>query len=175
MPVLRWCVPQTFQSGLMLTHCPARLNQDHCLSRSLTHSRCVSWYPEYQTHTGTQTLICRHTQGLFSTGTLGRGCHGDNNPTLLHHNPRASTTPLRQRKKERDIKKWYYSKCGMCERECAFPSSPTHGIPREDGRAQWDCRTSGPMEWDTQLPYTHYTLMPQLWVWKLCMTSWIKD
>lgn len=32
-------------------------------------------------NTHTQTLMCRHTQGPFSTGTLGRGCHGDNRPT----------------------------------------------------------------------------------------------
>ena len=40
--------------------------------------------------TGLQT---GHTQGPFSTRTLGRGCHDDNRPGLLHPNPRASTTP----------------------------------------------------------------------------------
>lgn len=74
------------------------------------------------THTQARKHSCRHTQGPFSTGTLGRGCHGDNRPTLI---PSPSDS---ESERETEIKKWYYSKCGMCE--CAFPSHSWHSRRR---------------------------------------------
>lgn len=125
MPVLHWCVPRTFQPGLMLAHCPAGLNQGHCLAsltRTLTLRLLVPSAPNTHTHTQARKHSCRHTQGPFSTGTLGRGCHGDNRPTLI---PSPSDS---ESERETEIKKWYYSKCGMCE--CAFPSHSWHSRRR---------------------------------------------
>ncbi len=152
MPVLHWCVPRTFQPGLMFTHCPAGLNRGHCLALSLTRSRCISWYPVHQTHT--HSYADTHTQGPFSTGTLGRGCHGDNRPILLHPKPPPSPPNLHhpsltERKREREIKKWYYSKCGMCERECAFPSYSWHSQRRRRGPVRLEDR------WARGMIHTH--------------------
>lgn len=135
MPVLHWCVPRTFQPGLMLAHCPAGLNQGHCLAsltRTLTLRLLVPSAPNTHTHTQARKHSCRHTQGPFSTGTLGRGCHGDNRPTLI---PSPSDS---ESERETEIKKWYYSKCGMCE--CAFPSHSWHS------RRRWwnEARTIAP-------------------------------
>lgn len=125
MPVLHWCVPRTFQPGLMLAHCPAGLNQGHCLAsltRTLTLRLLVPSAPNTHTHTQARKHSCRHTQGPFSTGTLGRGCHGDNRPTLI---PSPSDSE-REREKLRS---------GIIPNvECvSVHSHPTHGIPGDDG------------------------------------------
>lgn len=74
------------------------------------------------THTQARKHSCRHTQGPFSTGTLGRGCHGDNRPTLI---PSPSDSE-REREKLRS---------GIIPNvECvSVHSHPTHGIPGDDG------------------------------------------
>lgn len=124
MPVLHWCVPRTFWPCLMFTHSPAGLNQGHCLARSLIRSRCVRWYPVHPARTVTHTLVCSpHTQGLFSIGTQGKGCHSDKRPNPSHRSPQH---PSLMEAQTFFLK--FYSKCGMCE--CAFPSYSWHSQRR---------------------------------------------
>lgn len=122
MPVLHWCVPRTFQPGLMLAHCPAGLNQGHCLAsltRTLTLRLLV---PVHQTHTHKRANTHADTHKAHSP--LERWAE----VVTVITDPHSSHPPPTQREREREIKKWYYSKCGMCE--CAFPSHSWHSRRR---------------------------------------------
>lgn len=132
MLVLRWCVPWTFQSGLMLPHWPAVLNQDHCFRCSLARSHCVSWYLVHQTCTETHTQTGKeHTHKAHSS--LERWAEVVTvitDPHLTIQNPRAASLPrLRQSFKLR---------CGFITHVgcVSVHSYPANDIPRKDGTTQ---------------------------------------
>lgn len=124
MPVLHWCVPRTFQPGLMLAHCPAGLNQGHCLAsltRTLTLRLLV---PVHQTHTHKRANTHADTHKAHSP--LERWAE----VVTVITDPHSSHPPPTQRVRERQK-----LRSGIIPNvECvSVHSHPTHGIPGDDG------------------------------------------
>lgn len=82
-------------------------------SLTYTLTLCSSVPSSPSAHSHAHTCMQPHTQGLFSTGTQGKGCHSDKRPNPSH----VSLQPPSLMEAQTFFLKFYSRMC-----ECAFPS-----------------------------------------------------